>query len=229
MRPSPTKKSPPAKTPLAKKQAKKQAKKHQSSKQWMQEHVNDPFVQLAQKEGYRSRAAYKLLEIDGKDRLLKPGMVVVDLGATPGGWSQVAASRVGDAGKVIALDMLPLDALKGVDFIQGDFRDDAVLNQLKALLQGKRVGLVISDMAPNISGVASADQARALHLAELAMEFALEHLAPHGSFLVKVFQGAGFEDFHKLMRSRFARVVTRKPKASRDRSSELYLLASGKL
>ena len=205
------------------------AKKSKTSKQWMREHVNDPFVQLAQKEGYRSRAAYKLLEIDAKDRLLKPGMVVVDLGATPGGWSQVAVARVGRSGKVIALDLLPLDALKGVDFIQGDFRDEAVLKQFEDLLQGKPVGLVISDMAPNISGVASADQARAVHLAELAMEFALEHLKPEGSFLVKVFQGAGFEEFHKLMRSRFARVVTRKPKASRDRSSELYLLATGKL
>jgi 23S rRNA (uridine2552-2'-O)-methyltransferase len=204
-------------------------KPSKTSKQWMREHVNDPFVQLAQKEGYRSRAAYKLLEIDAKDRLLKPGTVVVDLGATPGGWSQVAAARVGRGGKVIALDLLPLDALAGVDFIQGDFREEAVLRQLEEFLQGKPVGLVISDMAPNMSGVASADQARAMHLAELAMEFALEHLKPDGSFLVKVFQGAGFEDFLKLMRSRFAKVVTRKPKASRDRSSEVYLLGSGKL
>jgi 23S rRNA (uridine2552-2'-O)-methyltransferase len=204
-------------------------KPSKTSKQWMREHVNDPFVQLAQKEGYRSRAAYKLLEIDTKDRLLKPGTVVVDLGATPGGWSQVAAAKIGRGGKVIALDLLPLDPLAGVDFIQGDFREEAVLKQLEDFLQDKPVGLVISDMAPNMSGVASADQARAMHLAELAMEFALEHLKPDGSFLVKVFQGAGFEDFLKLMRSRFARVVTRKPKASRDRSSEVYLLGSGKL
>lgn len=204
-------------------------KKHKTSKQWMREHVNDPFVQLAQKEGYRSRAAYKLLEIDARDRLLKPGTVVVDLGATPGGWSQVAAARVGRGGKVIALDLLPLEPLAGVDFIQGDFREDAALKRLEDLLQDQPAGLVISDMAPNISGVASADQARAMHLAELAMEFALEHLKPDGSFLVKVFHGAGFEDFLKLMRSRFARVVTRKPKASRDRSSEVYLLGSGKL
>jgi 23S rRNA (uridine2552-2'-O)-methyltransferase len=204
-------------------------KPSKTSKQWMREHVNDPFVQLAQKEGYRSRAAYKLLEIDAKDRLLKPGTVVVDLGATPGGWSQVAAARVGRGGKVIALDLLPLVPMAGVDFIQGDFREQAVLGQLEEFLQGKPVGLVISDMAPNISGVASADQARAMHLAELALEFALEHLKPDGSFLVKVFQGAGFEEFLKLMRSRFARVVTRKPKASRDRSSEVYLLGSGKL
>ena len=194
----------------------------------MREHVNDPFVQQAKKEGYRSRAAYKLLEIDAKDHLLKPGTVVVDLGATPGGWSQVAAAKVGRNGKVIALDLLPLDPLSGVDFIQGDFRDDAVLKQLENRLQGKPAGLVISDMAPNICGVAAADQARAMHLAELAMEFALEHLKPDGYFLVKVFQGEGFEEFYKLMRSRFGKVVTRKPKASRDRSSELYLLGGGK-
>jgi 23S rRNA (uridine2552-2'-O)-methyltransferase len=201
-------------------------KPSKTSKQWMREHVNDPFVQLAQKEGYRSRAAYKLLEIDAKDHLLKPGTVVVDLGATPGGWSQVAVAK---GCKVIALDLLPLHPIPGVEFIQGDFRDDAVLKQLEDLLQGKPVGLVISDMAPNICGIASADQARAMHLTELAMEFALEHLKPEGSFLVKVFQGAGFEDFYKLMRSRFAKVSTRKPKASRDRSSELYLLGTGKL
>jgi 23S rRNA (uridine2552-2'-O)-methyltransferase len=205
------------------------AKKNKFGKQWMREHVTDPYVQLAQKEGYRSRAAYKLLEIDAKDRLLKPGTVVVDLGATPGGWSQVAAAKVGRGGKVIALDLLPLDPLAGVDFIQGDFREDAVMKQLEDMLHGNPVGLVISDMAPNISGVASADQARTMQLAELALEFALEHLKPDGSFLVKVFQGAGFEDFLKLMRSRFSRLVTRKPKASRDRSSELYLLGSGKL
>ena len=217
------------KTSVKQSPAKKLPSKNKSSKQWMREHVNDPFVQLAQKEGYRSRAAYKLLEIDAKDHLLKPGTVVVDLGATPGGWSQVAATKVGRSGKVIALDLLPLDPLAGVDFLLGDFREDAVLQQLENLLQGKPVGLVISDMAPNISGVASADQARAVHLAELAMEFALQHLKQDGGFLVKVFQGAGFEDFLKLMRSRFVKVVSRKPKASRDRSSELYLLGIGKL
>ncbi|MFZ2300581.1 MAG: 23S rRNA (uridine(2552)-2'-O)-methyltransferase RlmE [Gallionella sp.] len=220
MKPSPIKKN------LGKK---KPGKKNKTSKQWMREHINDPFVKLAQKEGYRSRAAYKLLEIDAKDRLLKPGMVLVDLGATPGGWSQVAADKIGRSGKVIALDLLPLDPLAGVEFIQGDFRDDAVLKQLEDLLQGKPVDLVICDMSPNICGVASADQARAMHLAELAMEFALEWLKPEGSFLVKVFQGAGFEDFYKMMRSRFSKVVTRKPKASRDRSSELYLLGTRKL
>lgn len=204
-------------------------KPSKTSKQWMREHVNDPYVQLAQKEGYRSRAAYKLLEIDEKDHLLRPGMVVVDLGATPGGWSQVAARKVGHAGKVIGLDLLPLDPIPGVDFIQGDFREDTVLKQLEEKLEGRKIGLVISDMAPNISGVASMDQARAMHLAELAMEFAIEHLTPEGSFLVKVFQGAGFEEYLKQMRSRFSKVASRKPKASRDRSSEVYLLASGKL
>lgn len=204
-------------------------KPSKTSKQWMREHVNDAFVQMAKKDGYRSRAAYKLLEIDGKDHLLKHGTIVVDLGATPGGWSQVAATKVGAAGKVIALDLLPLDPLPGVTFIQGDFREESVLKQLERALNGKAVGLVISDMAPNISGVPLVDQARAMHLAELAMEFAIEHLQPGGGFLVKVFQGVGFEAFYKLMRDRFAKVVTRKPKASRDRSSEVYLLGTVKL
>ncbi|HEY5993218.1 MAG TPA: RlmE family RNA methyltransferase [Gallionellaceae bacterium] len=201
-------------------------KKSKTSKQWMMEHVNDPYVQRAQKEGYRSRAAYKLLEIAERDQLLKPGRVVVDLGATPGGWSQVAASK---GCRVIALDLLPLQPLAGVEFIQGDFREDAVLAELEARLGGKPVSLVISDMAPNISGISVADQARAMHLAELALDFASNHLEPGGSFLVKVFQGTGFEDFLKLMRSRFARVVVRKPGASRDRSSEQYLLGLERL
>ncbi len=199
-------------------------KPSKTSKQWMKEHVNDPFVQLAQKEGYRSRAAYKLMEIDERDHLLKPGMVVVDLGATPGGWSQVAASKVGQGGRVIALDLLPLQPLARVEFIQGDFREDSVLAQLEATLKGQQIGLVISDMAPNISGVDISDQARAMYLAELALEFAAQHLKPGGAFLVKVFQGTGFEEYMKTMRNHFARVVSRKPKASRDRSSEVYLL-----
>lgn len=203
-------------------------KPSKTSKQWMKEHVNDPYVQLAQKEGYRSRAAYKLLEIDERDHLLKPGMVVVDLGATPGGWSQVAGNKVGDGGKVIALDLLPLQPLARVQFIQGDFREDSVLAQLEAALAGQKIGLVISDMAPNISGIDSADQARAIHLAELALEFAVQHLKPGGAFLVKVFQGAGFEAYMKAMRNHFGRVVSRKPKASRDRSSEVYLLGLDK-
>ena len=199
-------------------------KRSKTSKQWMREHVNDPYVQLAQKDGYRSRAAYKLLEIDERDRLLKPGMVVVDLGATPGGWSQVAAAKVSPAGKVIALDLLPMQAIVGVDFILGDFREAALLAQLEQQLAGREVGLVISDMAPNISGIGMADQARAMHLAELALDFSVQYLQPGGVFLVKVFQGAGFEDFIKAMRGHFGRVLTRKPKASRDRSSEVYLL-----
>ena len=201
-------------------------KRTKTSKQWMNEHVNDPYVQRAQKEGYRSRAAYKLLEIDERDHLLKSGMVVVDLGATPGGWSQVAAAK---GAKVIALDLLPLHPISGVDFIQGDFREDGVLAQLEQRLGGKRVGLVISDMAPNISGIESADQARAIYLAELALDFSVRHLQPGGAFLVKLFQGVGFEDYIKQVRNHFSRVVTRKPKASRDRSSEQYLLGVGKL
>jgi 23S rRNA (uridine2552-2'-O)-methyltransferase len=199
-------------------------KPSKTSKQWMREHVNDPYVQMAQKDGYRSRAAYKLLEIDERDHLLKPGMVVVDLGATPGGWCQVAAAKLGQSGKIIALDLLPLHPLPRVEFIQGDFRDDAVLAKLEEKLGGQQIGLVISDMAPNMSGIDSADQARAMHLAELALEFAAQHLKPGGAFLVKVFQGVGFEEYLKLMRSHFGKVVTRKPKASRDRSSEQYLL-----
>lgn len=204
-------------------------KPSKTSKQWMREHINDPFVQMAQKDGYRSRAAYKLLEIHEKDHLIKPGMVVVDLGATPGGWCQVVGPIVGDSGKVIALDLLPLDPLRGVEFIQGDFRDEDVLKKLETSLQGMPVGLVISDMAPNFSGVGAVDQDRSIYLAELAMEFAFEHLNPEGSFLVKVFQGSGFEAYMKLMRTRFTKVVARKPKASRDRSSEVYLLGTGKL
>jgi len=203
-------------------------KKNKTSKQWMHEHVNDPYVQLAQKEGYRSRAAYKLLEIDDKSHIFQNSTVVVDLGATPGGWCQVATKKMGRGGKVIALDLLPFDPLPGVDFIQGDFRDAVVLKRLQDLLDGKQIGLVISDMAPNISGVTSADQARAMYLAELAMAFALEHLQPSGIFLVKVFQGVGFEDFLKQMRNHFIKVVARKPKASRGRSTEVYLLASEK-
>lgn len=203
-------------------------KPSKTSKQWMMEHVNDPFVQRAQKDGYRSRAAYKLLEIDERDRLIKPGMVVVDLGATPGGWCQVVSAKLGNSGKIIALDLLPLHPLPRVEFIQGDFREDSVLAQLEEKLGGQQIGLVISDMAPNISGIDSADQARAMYLAELALDFAVQHLKPGGAFLVKVFQGAGFEDYLKLTRSHFDKVVVRKPKASRDRSSEQYLLGMGK-
>jgi 23S rRNA (uridine2552-2'-O)-methyltransferase len=200
-----------------------------TSKQWMREHINDPYVQQAQKDGYRSRAAYKLLEIDERDHLLKAGMVVVDLGATPGGWSQVAANKVGDKGKVIALDLLPLIPIPRVEFILGDFREDSVLAELEEKLGGKQIGIVISDMAPNISGIDLSDQARSIYLAELALEFAVKHLRPGGAFLVKVFHGVGYEDYVKIMRKHFARVVSRKPKASRDRSNEVYMLGLDKI
>ena len=204
-------------------------KPSKTSKQWMREHVNDPYVQRAQKDGYRSRAAYKLLEIDERDHLLKPGMVVVDLGSTPGGWSQVASVIVGDKGRVIALDILPMDPIARVEFIQGDFREDSVLKQLEDTLQSRPIDLVISDMAPNISGVNSSDQARSIYLAELALDFSNNHLKAGGAFLIKVFMGTGYEEYVRLMRNHFEKVVTRKPKASRDRSNEVYLLGLGKL
>ena len=190
----------------------------------MREHVNDPYVQLAKKEGWRSRAAFKLLEMDDKDKLIKRGEVVVDLGATPGGWSQVAAKRVGDGGMVIALDLLEMEPIHNVHFIQGDFREDEVLTQLEKHLGERRFGLVMSDMAPNMSGVPLVDQARVMHLAELGLEFSRDHLKPEGAFLVKVFQGSDYETFLGQMRETFKTVVVRKPDASRDRSAELYLL-----
>ena len=190
----------------------------------MREHVNDTFVQLAKKEGWRSRAAFKLMEMDDKDRLLKRGEVVVDLGATPGGWSQVAARRVGETGMVLALDLLEMEPIHGVDFIQGDFREDNVLARLEEKLNGRGVGLVMSDMAPNMSGVPLVDQARIMYLAELGLAFSQAHLKPDGAFLVKVFQGADYEAFLRAMREVFKTVAVRKPEASRDRSAELYLL-----
>ena len=190
----------------------------------MQEHLNDAFVKQAQKDGYRARAAYKLIEIDDKDHLIKPGMAVVDLGSAPGSWSQVVAQRLKGQGKIIALDILPMVGIAGVDFIQGDFREDAVLAELEDRLNGQPIDLVISDMAPNISGISSVDQANAAYLTELAVDFSLKWLKPNGNFLVKVFIGSGFEEIVKLMRESFEKVVTRKPKASRDRSSEVYLL-----
>ena len=188
------------------------------------EHVNDPYVQLAKKEGWRSRAAFKLMEIDDKDKLLRQGEVVVDLGATPGGWSQVAVQRVGSSGMVVALDLLEMAPIHGVHFIQGDFREDDVLNQLESQLGDRKLGLVMSDMAPNMSGVPLVDQARIMYLAELGLEFSRQHLKPDGAFLVKVFQGSDFEAFVKAMRETFRTVVVRKPDASRDRSAEIYLL-----
>ncbi len=199
-----------------------------SSKAWMQEHVNDEFVKRAQKEGYRARAAYKLIEIDDKDKLIKPSMTIVDLGATPGSWSQVAVQRLKGQGRIIALDLLEMEPIKGVEFIQGDFREDAVLKQLENALQGKPVDLVIADMAPNMSGITIVDQAGAAYLTELALEFSRDCLKPSGNFLVKVFIGAGFDEILVSMRGLFDKVVTRKPKASRGRSSEVYLLGLGK-
>ena len=199
-----------------------------TSKAWMQEHLNDEFVKRAQKDGYRARAAYKLIEIDDKDKLIKPGMTIVDLGSTPGSWSQVAVQRLKGQGKVIALDILDMTGIAGVTFIQGDFREEAVLLQLQAAINNKPVDLVIADMAPNISGVKDVDQAGAAYLTELALEFSKDWLKPNGNFLVKVFVGAGFDDIVKTMRGHFDKVVTRKPKASRDRSSEVYLLGLGR-
>jgi 23S rRNA (uridine2552-2'-O)-methyltransferase len=202
-------------------------KRTKTSKAWMREHVNDPYVKRAQSEGYRSRAAYKLAQIAERDKLLRPGMVVVDLGAAPGGWSQVAAQGVAPGGRVFAVDLLEMAELPGVTFIRGDFQGGETLAELERLLAGKAVDLVLSDMAPNISGIASVDQARAVGLAELALDFAINHLKPQGNFLVKVFQGAGFEEFVKALRGHFGQVMTRKPEASRSRSNEVYLLGRG--
>ncbi|MBC7778970.1 MAG: RlmE family RNA methyltransferase [Proteobacteria bacterium] len=195
-----------------------------SSKKWLREHENDTYVQRARKDGYRSRAIYKLIEIDDKDRLLRPGAIVVDLGAAPGSWSQLAARRVQPGGRVYALDLLPMEPLAGVEFVLGDFTTESVLRDLEARLGGRRVDLVLSDMAPNISGVASMDQARAVDLAELALEFALGRLGPEGAFLVKTFQGAGHPGFRQRMLESFETVASRKPAASRDRSSEQFML-----
>lgn len=198
-----------------------------TSKAWMREHINDPYVQKAKAEGYRSRAAYKLLELDRKDRLFAPGQIVVDLGAAPGSWSQVAAAKLGAKGRVVAVDLLPMEPLPGVHFMQGDFREQAVLDALLLALGGGKADLVISDLAPNISGIAVSDQARAMHLAELALELARQCLKPGGSLLVKVFQGAGFTEFMSAMRKAFVKVSSRKPEASRGRSSEMYLFGKG--
>ena len=203
----------------------KQAK---TSKAWMKEHVNDFFVKQAKKDGYRSRAAYKLLEIHERDKLFKPGMVVVDLGAAPGSWSQVVANKIGLNGKIVALDLLEMAPMPGVEIIQGDFREGGILNELNIRLKNRSLDLVISDMSPNVSGIKLSDQARSMYLAELALEFAIERLNPGGSFLVKVFQGYEFDQYLLSMRAGFDRVIIRKPKASRDRSKELYLLGFGK-
>jgi 23S rRNA (uridine2552-2'-O)-methyltransferase len=202
-------------------------KASRTSKAWMHEHLNDAYVKRAQKEGYRARAAYKLTEIDDKDKLIKPGMTIVDLGSTPGSWSQVVVQRFKGQGRIIALDILDMHPIAGVEFLQGDFREEGVLKQLEEKLGNKPVDLVISDMAPNISGVKEADQAGAAYLIELALEFSKDWLKPGGNFLVKVFIGVGFDETVKNMRLQFDKVVTRKPKASRGRSSEVYLLGLG--
>jgi len=198
-----------------------------SSRRWLDRHFHDEYVKRAQRDGYRSRAVYKLLELQERDNLLKPGQTVVDLGAAPGGWSQIAKKIVGERGQVIALDILPMEPLDGVEFIEGDFREDAVLERLRTALNGRAVDLVISDMAPNISGMSAVDQPRAIHLCELALEFAREALRPGGAFAIKIFQGEGFDDFLREVRGAFTKVSARKPKASRAESREVYLVASG--
>ena len=200
-----------------------------SSQRWLKEHFSDPYVKKAQAEGLRSRAAYKLEELVARDRLLKPGMVVVDLGAAPGGWSQWVRQALGGEGRVIALDILEMPPLAGVEFLHGDFREDAVLSSLESTLAGQPVDLVLSDMAPNKSGMDAVDQPRMMHLAELAMEFADHHLRPGGAFLIKLFHGAGFDDYVRDLRRRYGKVAIRKPAASRKRSPEVYALAQDKL
>jgi 23S rRNA (uridine2552-2'-O)-methyltransferase len=198
-----------------------------SSSRWMQEHFDDEYVKMAQAQGYRSRAVFKLKEIQEKDHLIKPGMNVIDLGAAPGGWSQFARQKVAKKDKIIALDILTMDPLEGVDFIQGDFREQAVLEQLYAALDGAPVNLVMSDMAPNMSGNKGVDQPCAIYLGELALETAKTVLTKEGVFLVKLFHGVGFEEFFKEVQQSFAKVAIRKPKASRPRSNEVYILAKG--
>jgi 23S rRNA (uridine2552-2'-O)-methyltransferase len=201
--------------------------KSRSSKEWLKEHFDDVYVKRSQEEGYRSRASFKLLEIQDKDRLIRPGMTVVDLGAAPGGWSQVAAELVGDNGKVIASDILPMDSLPGVEFLQGDFTENEVFEALLASIGEQGADLVISDMAPNMTGMKEIDQPRAVYLAELALDLARSILKPGAYFLVKVFQGAGFQEFHRDMQASFKAVKSRKPQASRARSREIYLLGAG--
>ena len=202
-------------------------KRSASSKRWLKEHFDDKFVQQAQRLGLRSRAVFKLQQIQEKDHVLRPGMTVVDLGAAPGGWSQYAAEVVGERGQIIACDILPMDPLPGVDFLQGDFREEAVLQALLARIGGRCVDVVLSDMAPNMSGNTTVDQARAMYLVELALDMCRQVLKPGGAFVVKVFQGEGFDQYFRDLKSAFASVKTRKPDSSRARSREVYLVASG--
>jgi 23S rRNA (uridine2552-2'-O)-methyltransferase len=202
-------------------------KKSHSSKQWLRRHVNDPYVQRSKRDGYRSRSAYKLTEIDERDKLLRPGLTVVDLGAAPGGWSQVLAKRVGAQGRVIAIDLLAMDPVEGVEFIQGDFAARSGLAAVRAALGESGADLILSDMAPNLSGIAMSDQARCMALAEMTRDFALLHLKRDGALLVKIFQGAGYDEYLFSLRRAFQKVMVRKPDASRGESAEQYLLARG--
>lgn len=196
-----------------------------SSSRWLQEHFNDFYVKKAQSDGYRSRAVYKLIEIDEKEHLIKPGMIVVDLGAAPGGWTQYIARKLNGRGRIVALDVLPMDALPDVEFIQGDFQEDAVLHTLQQTLGSQKVDLLLSDMAPNMSGTAAVDIPRAMYLVELALDFAQTMLKPGGNMLLKIFHGSGFDDFVRAVRQEFTKVVIKKPAASRPRSRETYILA----
>jgi 23S rRNA (uridine2552-2'-O)-methyltransferase len=198
-----------------------------SSNQWLQEHVNDPYVKQAQRDGYRSRASYKLIQLNEKDKLIRPGMLIVDLGSAPGGWSQVAGRLAGEHGRVVATDILPMEPLPNVEFLQGDFTDETVLNQVSSLLGGHKPDLILCDIAPNITGIDSADQASSMYLAELALDFARQALKRQGDFVVKVFQGAGSDAYLKELRSSFGKVLVRKPAASRPRSREVYVVARG--
>ncbi len=198
-----------------------------SSGNWLQRHVNDPYVKQAQKDGYRSRASYKLLQLNEKDRLMQPGMLVVDLGSAPGGWSQVAGNLVGARGKVVASDILPMEPVKNVDFIQGDFREAEVLTRILGSLSNRKPDLIISDLAPNISGIPMADQAASMYLVELALDLARQVLKSRGTFVAKVFQGAGSEDYLRELRRSFEKLSIRKPAASRPKSSEIYVVAKG--
>ena len=198
-----------------------------SSNNWLQEHISDPYVKQAQRDGYRSRSSYKLIQLNERDRLIRPGMLIVDLGSAPGGWSQVATKLAGEQGRVIATDILPMDPLKNVDFIQGDFTEESVLNEVLERLGGRKPQLVICDIAPNITGSDSADQASSMYLVELALDFVRQALEPKGDFVVKVFQGAGSDAYLKDVRSSFDKMLVRKPAASRPRSREVYLVAKG--
>ena len=199
--------------------------KSHSSKQWLRRHVNDPYVQRSKREGYRSRSAYKLIEIDDRDKLLKGGLLAIDLGSAPGGWSQVLSQRIGASGRVVAIDLLEMEPIAGVTFIRGDFSSRKGLAAVEEVLKERKADIVLSDMAPNMSGIAVSDQARVMELAEVARDFALLHLKPEGAFLVKIFQGTGYDDYLRSLRRAFQKVVVRKPDASRGESAEQFLLA----